>query len=149
MPIRPAQESDLLHLIGLLRDAALPIEGVADHLNDFRVACDVTGKVVGGVGLETYGTVGLLRSLVVDPTHRGQGIAATLCRELLAAARDKGMTEVFLLTTDAADYFTRHGFQPCERSVAPAAIQETTEYCCLCPETAVLMRLNLSPAGAQ
>jgi len=147
MPIRPAQESDLLHLIRLLREAALPIEGVADHLNDFLVACDVTGKVVGGVGLETYGTVGLLRSVVVDPAHRGQGVAATLCRELLAAARDKGLTDVFLLTTDAADYFTRHGFKPCERSAAPPGIQATEEYCHLCPETAVFMRLILSPVG--
>jgi amino-acid N-acetyltransferase len=81
---------------------------------------------------------------VVDPTFRGQGLGEALTRDRLSWAETNGLRSVWLLTTTAADYFPRFGFQLATRADAPPLIQASREFVHACPASAVAMRLLLS-----
>jgi len=144
MKIARAETDHLDHMLDLLRSADLPTEGVVESLADYWVALEEPDGVVGLIGLEIHGPDGLLRSLVVHPDQRRRGLAARLCSELFGRARAELLRAVYLLTTDAAEYFTRHGFASVERSDVPVGIRESQEFSTLCPVSAVVMRLSLS-----
>lgn len=103
----------------------------------------VDGEDVGVGGLETYGDAGLLRSVVVPAVHRGRGYGSRLRAALEAEARDHGVETLYLLTTTAAAFFARHGYETVERETVPARIRATTEFDDLCPDSAVCMRKRL------
>ena len=98
------------------------------------------GSLAGVVGLQSYGTVGLLRSLAVAPEHRDRGIAHALCERVFELARARSLAPLYLLTTGAADYFTRHGFVAIERDLAPPEIRASAQFATLCPASARVMR---------
>ncbi len=128
-----------------LADAHLPHDDVAPHLQNFIVATQ-NEAIVGVVGLEVHGRVGLLRSLVVDPTVRGHGVGQSLCDRLIRHARAQGVRELYLLTLDAETYFQPLGFRRIERTSAPDTIRGTRQFQGLCPTSATLMVRDLSAA---
>ncbi|HEY3121601.1 MAG TPA: arsenic resistance N-acetyltransferase ArsN2 [Vicinamibacteria bacterium] len=134
-----ALASDLDAALALLRDAKLPEQGVSEHFANFFVVRDA-GRVAGVCGLEVHGTYGLLRSLAVDAKYRGEGLGAALVEDALASARGLGVTEVYLLTTTARDYFLGRGFVLCTREQAPPAIQQSWEFRLGCPEGSAFMK---------
>jgi hypothetical protein len=67
--IRIAKRSELDKVLKLLESLDLPGDGVEEHLDEFLVA-EEAGRVIGAVGLEVYGSVGLLRSLAVEPLEQ-------------------------------------------------------------------------------
>ena len=137
--IRPAQSSDLAVATAWLSTAGLPTDDLtADHMDAFIVATRAGGPV-GMIGVEKFGAVGLLRSLFVDETCRGAGLGARLVAALEIAARQDGVTELWLLTIDADPFFARHDYVVAERDDAPDSIQSTAEFSDLCPGDAVLM----------
>jgi len=97
------------------------------------------GALIGVVGLQSFGEVGLLRSLAVVPAHRERGIARVLCERVLELARERSLAAVYLLTTSAADYFLRHGFVAIARDAAPPKIRASAQFSSLCPGSARLM----------
>lgn len=139
-----ARPDDLPAVRRLLEEAALPLEGVVEHFEDFLVA-RADGALVGCVGLECYGESVLLRSLAVAPSYRKRGLGRALTRKLLDDARQRGVKRVFLLTETAADFFAVAGFQRLARDDADAAVRESVEFRTACPQSAVCMRLELSP----
>jgi amino-acid N-acetyltransferase len=54
---------------------------------------------VGLVGLELHGRDALLRSLVVDPNSRTNGIGSQLVEHAENYARARGVDSIYLLTT--------------------------------------------------
>jgi N-acetylglutamate synthase-like GNAT family acetyltransferase len=145
-PVRlsPASSSDLPAVRALLERCALPAEDLqAGHLDHF-VLCVAGDRLVGLVGLEPLGDVGLLRSLAVVPEERGRGFGHLLLERALRDARRLGIRRRYLLTTTAAALFARAGFRPLARHEAPAAIRNTTQYGGVCPGTAALMAIELS-----
>lgn len=145
MILRPAADRDLPRIRELLLRSDLPTAGVGPHLARYRVACDPEGRVLGAVGIERHGPDALLRSLVVDPVARGAGLASRLVAAAIAMARDESADGLYLLTTDAAGYFARHGFVEIDRGSAPAGIRASEEFSSLCPGTATVMRLQPEP----
>jgi SAM-dependent methyltransferase len=105
--------------------------------------------VVGAVGVEVHGEYGLLRSAVVDAAYRGQGVGAALTRDRIGWAQGRELRELYLLTTTAADFFARFGFQQAAREEAPPPIAASTEFASLCPATATVMRLPLRDEAAE
>ena len=95
---------------------------------------------VGTVGLERLGGIGLLRSLVVVPHSQGSGAGCRLVAALEQAAAASGMSELWLLTTDADAYFTKLGYEVMPRESTPESIRQTTEFSKLCPSDAIVMR---------
>ncbi|EYB66421.1 hypothetical protein DEIPH_ctg139orf0151 [Deinococcus phoenicis] len=149
MLTRPATPTDLPRIEALLNALSLPLAGVADHLEDLRLAEDGS-SLLGMAGLERHGRVALLRSVAVTPAAQGQGLAAQLVGEVLDHARALELEEVYLLTTTAATYFPRLGFTEVPRVSAPAALLASREFQDACPQTATLMHLPLKePAMTQ
>jgi amino-acid N-acetyltransferase len=127
----------------LLLAAALPVDDLGpQELAGFLIA-ETGDGTVGIIGLEILGTVGLLRSLVVADSARNTGLGGELVCALESAAREAGITELWLLTIDAERYFQRHDFEITDRTAAPDEIQQTAEFSALCPDTAYLMRKTL------
>lgn len=104
--------------------ADLPHDGVEEYLSGFLVARSGGGKLLGCIGLERHGELGLLRSAAVLPEFRGQWIGNKLVRELLKRAASDGVTEVTLLTITAKDFFQKKfGFKEARRSRYEARLQ--------------------------
>lgn len=139
--IRPAEADDWAAIADLLTKYDLPLDGVEQHLRDFLVAVAPDGGLAGVVGLEHYGSVGLLRSLAVATP--GMRLGERLTRAVLTVARAHGMRQVVLLTTTAAGYFPRFGFRPIARDAAPLAVRASAEFQGACPDSAVVMVLDL------
>lgn len=141
--LRPARPEDLPQMLALLEASDLPTAGVAEWLSTFLVA-ESEGRIAGAIGLEIYGSDGLLRSAVVSPGLRGRGVGAALTEGVLALARERGLATVYLLTQTAADYFPRHGFRRITRAEVSEAVQQSVEFRELCPVSSTVMALTLA-----
>src|SRR5437879_464206 len=139
--IRRAEAAEYEHITRLLNDTALPLDGLNGHQN-FLVLCR-DGRVLGCAAVERYGQYGLLRSVALELHERRHGLGRRLVQEALRQARRDGIAEVVLLTTTAAPFFARLGFQAIRRDAAPAPLRASVEFQSACPETATVMRLVL------
>lgn len=146
--LRPADAADWPRILELLDAAALPTADLAARDAPRFIVASAGTAIVGAVGLEAYGTHGLLRSLVVDPAWRGQGIGAALIAAAEARARALDLHALVLLTTTAAPLFARHGYAVIERAAAPQAVQASAEFAHLCPSSSTCMTKRLEPVLA-
>lgn len=140
--ISSAKKSNLSQILALLQLVNLPIEGVAEHLNDFfiiREANRIAGNILGCVGLEIYGGSALLRSVAVRPEYQGEGYGKDLTDRAIQYARKKGVKALFLLTDTAENYFTRAGFVKVERDEVPPEVKQSVEFTSLCPLSSACM----------
>jgi amino-acid N-acetyltransferase len=140
-----AQAYDLASARELLHRVGLPDHGVAEQFGHYLVVRDDI-RLVGLCGVEVCGDDGLLRSVVVDPDYRGEGIGGLLVAGAQDLARKLELVSLYLLTTTADAYFRKHGFQDWARDKAPAAVRESWEFQTGCPSSSALMRWT---AGAQ
>jgi amino-acid N-acetyltransferase len=140
--LRDALPSDLPAVLALLERAGLPTAGVAEALPHFVVAED-RGQLVGAVGLEIYQSSALLRSAAVEEGWRGSGVGRALIDRALEIARERGIEDVFLLTTTAEHYFPRFGFSCVSRDSVNPEVQCSVEFTGTCPASAVVMRKSL------
>ena len=135
--IRRAVHEDFSQAKRMLSTAELPVTDLlAEHLA--FVAVDEE-RVIGVIGFESCGRIGLLRSLVVAEDARAAGVGRRLVASLEAAAREQGLDELWLLTIDADPYFARLGYETRDRKDAPETIRQTAEFSGLCPGDAALM----------
>jgi amino-acid N-acetyltransferase len=137
--IRSAKVDDLEKSKRLLLQCGLPSEGLEDQFGESYRIAEHKGVIIGIGGIEAYGRFGLLRSIAVLPTWRGKSIGETLVTDLLAWAKSHSLFRVFLLTTTAAQFFERFGFQRIDRDVVPLEIKKSSEFSSVCPESAVVM----------
>jgi len=139
----PLARGDAAGLRIALRAAGLPDDDLdADGVRLY--AFEQSGDVVGYGGLEICGGHALLRSIVVDPARRRQGVGRRIVELLSANAAREGVRRAFLLTTDARAYFEGLGFAAVDRKDAPRVILSTRQAAGLCPASAVLMAKALS-----
>jgi len=140
--LRPATLNDLKGVLDLLRGHALDLSGVRESLDDFLIAED--GEIlVGSIGLEVHAPFALLRSAAIVPGRAGGGIGSTLVTRIVDHARARGVTGLYLFTTEAAGFFERHGFRRIERMEMPAPLQATKQFTHACGATATAMRRDL------
>jgi len=141
--LRPARASDLPHVLTLLRAAGLPIEGVTSEALENFVLAEHEGTPIGVVGLEVYREAALLRSAAVEESWRGSGVGRALIDRALAVTQERGIHDVFLLTTTAEDYFPRFGFACITRDSVPESVKASAEFQGACPSSAVVMRKTM------
>jgi amino-acid N-acetyltransferase len=142
--IRPARAEDWPSIRALLEARDLPIDGAEGHVGQFLVAMNgTTGPLIGVAGLERYGDLGLVRSVAVADDVAARGVGSALVETLLQRARERGIGAVYLLTTTAAGWFPRFGFEVVRREDLPRALGESAELRGACPATAVAMQLRL------
>ncbi len=141
-PISPGPTLDAV--VRLLASAQLPTEDLTPaHCESFFFAGPAS-EPTGLVGLELFGDVALLRSLVVAPGRRGNGDGSALLKHAEDQARSCGVRSIYLLTTTAEPFFERHGYQRAARESAPAAIRATREFAGICPASSAFMVRQLS-----
>ena len=140
--VRLARRSDWVAIASLLSAHQLPLAGAQAHLGAFMLA--LTGDTLAGVaGVEVYGSVALLRSVVVEPRDQNRGLGRTLVGAVLEEIERRGVGDVYLLTTTAPGYFQKLGFNRVSRDTAPEVLKASAEFQGACPATAVLMQLRL------
>ena len=142
LAVREARPSDAGALAVCLRQAGLPADDLDPDLGGFLLALDGE-RVVGGVGVEAYGTDGLLRSLVVAPAVRGRGLGTRLVAAAERRARERGLDSLTLLTTTAAPFFEALGYVRLDRADAPAAVRQSSEFRGVCPTSAACLGRSL------
>jgi N-acetylglutamate synthase-like GNAT family acetyltransferase len=141
--IRPAGLRDLEAVRALLRAAELPLDGLEEQFGPRYVVAEAGGELAGAAGVEVYGGDGLLRSVVVAPSHRGTGLGKALVAERLDWARRERLAALYLLTTTAPGFFATLGFESVARAATPEGIRGSREFASICPSTATVMRLRL------
>ncbi|GIW25126.1 arsenic resistance N-acetyltransferase ArsN2 [Meiothermus sp.] len=137
-----ATSDDLAEIRALLEASYLPTAGLEAHILNFVLAMEGQ-QVVGCAGLEVHQDSGLLRSVVVAPAYRAQGLGTKLTEGMIELAQQKNLTSLSLLTETAQDYFARFGFVQVSRTELPAALNASEELQGACPDTATAMMLKL------
>lgn len=143
LPARAASADDLSAIRALLESAGLPTSDLDSARPQF-VAIREQGKLIAAGGLQRFGAAALLRSVAVSADCRGMGCGGVIVAELERLAREAGIERLILLTATAARFFAQRGYQVMERSSAPADVQGSEEFRCLCPGSAVCMTKALA-----
>jgi len=103
----------------------------------------VRPEIVGSIGMELYGQSALLRSMAVASDHRSKGIAKALINELMAYAKEKRVSDMFLITNTAEQYFQRVGFKKIPREEVKEVVLQSKEFNGLCPASSAIMMKEL------
>jgi amino-acid N-acetyltransferase len=140
--LQSVDKATISYVESRLEANGLPSQDVRSKLDCFYIGHD-QGERIGVAGIETDGTDGLLRSIVVENTVRGQGYGTALSTVMEAKARSAGVDTLYLLTTTASEFFADLGYVEIDRSAAPEPIRQTTEFDALCPSTAICMKKSL------
>jgi len=132
MEIGPVQPCDLPaigrlheHFWGQSSDVdamTATLDALGDAPDHVILAARIEGRCVGtATGVICHGLYGgfdtymVVEDMVVDPAHRRRGVASALLAQLEAAARDRGCTQVILLTesvrSDAVALYEANGFE--------------------------------------
>jgi amino-acid N-acetyltransferase len=125
-------------LANALRAEGLPVSDVGKPNQSF-FSFSFGDDIIGYVGLERYGDAGLLRSLVVASSYKGQGHGAALVAHAVGQAAQSGITSLWLLTNTARPFFEHLGWQVVDRHAAPDAVSKSEEFASLCPSSATCM----------
>ncbi len=140
--LRAASSAELETVVDLLDRSGLPTAGVADNFAQFLVA-EAAGKLIGVIGLELYGQSALLRSAAVEESWRGSGVGRVLVERALDLARERGIEDVYLLTTPAENYFPKFGFVCVRRDEVAQGVRSSVEFQTSCPASATAMRKHV------
>lgn len=136
----PGETSKALQL---LKDSNLPVDDIKEDA--LLYAIKDNERLFAVIGLEIHNWSGLLRSLCVSPALRGEGKGVMLVRFLEEEARNKQLSEIFLLTETASLFFKKLGYREVKREDVPESIRATTQFRSVCPTTATVMYKNLLP----
>jgi amino-acid N-acetyltransferase len=137
-----ARPADLPAVEALVSRAGLPLEGLGTAFPLCVVAWD-GDAVVGTAAIERYGSAGLLRSVAVAADRRGSGIGRAVVSAAEDLGRSEGITELYLLTETAEDWFPRLGYAVVPREVAGATVGASIEFTTVCRDTGVPMHKRL------
>src|SRR5580658_4344336 len=103
MRIEQATGAEWPEIQAMLREAGLPVEDLSTAPVRFWLAREGQ-NIAGAIGIERYGSAGLLRSLAVDPGHQGCGTGSALVQALELAMRAESLKTVVLLTQTAEGF---------------------------------------------
>ena len=142
MNVRPGTAADMATIARMLEQAGLPTSDLATSRVEFTVLTEAD-EIVGIGGMERFGVVALLRSVVVDTDRRSQGVGAVLLSQIERQAFERGARELVLLTQTAEGFFARHGYAKIPRASVAESIKNTAEFRTLCPDSAVCMTKRL------
>lgn len=136
--LKEVQKADIARIEEILQENNLPHQDVKSGAIDFFNAFN-DSAFIGIIGLEKYGNIALLRSMVVIERDRNKGYGTEICKSLLAYAQSKKIYGLYLLTTTAKDFFSKVGFEAISRESVPDEIKITKEFSSLCPTSAICM----------
>jgi amino-acid N-acetyltransferase len=98
-----------------------------ERIDDY-VVFETDGMVHGCGALHVYDDQAEVAGLAVDETYEHFGIGHRIVRFLIEAARRAGLRRVFVLTTQASDWFEQLGFRPGQVEDIPPAKRRLYDY---------------------
>jgi amino-acid N-acetyltransferase len=128
LSLSKAKLEDLEGVIQLLNSTNLTVEGVRPNLENFFVARDDNGKLIGIAGLEYYGESALMRSVAVSNQHRGEGVGGSLVERCIAESKEFKIRRLYLLTETAEKFMRRFGFRPIDKGAIDSKLQASEEF---------------------
>ncbi|PVV24359.1 MAG: hypothetical protein B6D74_05690 [gamma proteobacterium symbiont of Ctena orbiculata] len=131
--------TELSEIKALLESCELSTEDIDLKKSLYFYGKRIDSTIVAVVGLEILGSSALIRSVAVSAEHRGTGIGKRLVSYAESTAASKGVEKLYMLTTDAHDYFYKLGYRPVSRAVVPEEIETTQQFSTICPSNALLM----------
>jgi len=131
-------------LAAMLAGSGLPVADLSEAERIFFRFDD--DRLAGYGGIEGSGADRLLRSLVVIPDRRREGIGRAMLAALEQETATLGVERLHLLTTTAAKFFKADGYAVADRLTAPASITASREFTSLCPANAAFLIKTLDPA---
>jgi amino-acid N-acetyltransferase len=138
MNIVPASQNSFSAAIALLKKNNLPTEDLDPGKQLFVV--EEGDNVVATVAVEYNYNDALLRSLSVSEEKRKSGIGAELVEFIEGYVQKQGVQRIYLLTTTAADFFSKRGYTIIDRNNIPEFIKNTKEYSTICSSSSTLMK---------
>lgn len=135
--IRAARTSDAEAIAQLVNGYAaegimLPrtIDSVANAIDDFVVAVDHRGKLLGCGALKEYSpSLAEVSSLAIERAAHGTGLGKRIVREVEELARKRAIHDLFALTLTPA-FFESAGYAVADRALYPEKIRRD---CLRCP----------------
>jgi amino-acid N-acetyltransferase len=126
--IRPARTQDVLTIRGLIDTYAPDRRLLSKHtvtiyedVQEFVVA-EIDGEVVGCGALHVmWEDLGEVRTLAVEPEHKGKGIGSAILASLLDHAKSLGLRRLFCLTFET-EFFAKAGFVAIEDAPVDASV---------------------------
>ena len=158
MWLRRAREEDVAALLALINgyaDRGLLLrrseESLRRHLDDFTVAMDADGGVIGCGALTVLGPgLGEVRSLAVREDQAGRGIGRSIVEHLLEEAGRRGFSEVLALTRRSS-FFEALGFAVTRRERFLDKLMVDCKACPMnlcCDETAMVRVIVIEQGDA-
>jgi amino-acid N-acetyltransferase len=141
MNISPINQNNFSAAVGLLKKNNLPADDLTDTTQLFVLFDE--DNVLGTIGLEHDGEDALLRSLSVSEEKRNGGLGMELVSFIERYAKENGVKNIYLLTTTAAPFFSKLGYETIDRSSVSDFVRTTSEYCSVCPASATVMKKTL------
>jgi amino-acid N-acetyltransferase len=131
--IRRAGEHDLFRIRRLIKDAGLNDKGIESHLLHFFVVetandDEESPQMVGVVGMEVHGSIGLLRSFVLERASWNGKVGVNMMEILLAYAAKLGLTHVYLLAGASTSFFSELGFVEVAFADLPDVLKESEHF---------------------
>lgn len=135
--IRAARRSDADAIVQLVNGYAaegimLPrtLDSVANSIDDFVVAVDHRGKLLGCGALKEYSpSLAEVSSLAIERAAHGTGLGKRIVREVEELARKRAVHDLFALTLTPA-FFESAGYAVADRALYPEKIRRD---CLRCP----------------
>ena len=134
--------ADGLYLaLALLQQYHLPVEDLSPKTELF--GAEEENRTVGSIGVEFYEGGALLRSLAVTEEKRGTGLGKELVQFIEQYARERQSGDIYLLTTTAAPFFQKRGYQVIERDSVPEELKKSSEFASVCPLSTTVLKKKL------
>lgn len=134
-----AVPSELGEVRRILRSAELPHADLTPASLETFLCAKSDSCLIGVAGLETFGTIAMVRSLAVEAAFRGRGIGSELLLRIESLARNLRVDDLYALTLTIEQLLLRREYRGLPRADAPQAIQDTPEFRGLCPDSAALL----------
>ncbi|CAG9620120.1 GNAT family N-acetyltransferase [Sutcliffiella rhizosphaerae] len=124
--LRTATKEDLFALQVFLQKANIGIEGLAEKIGSYIILEEKNEGICGTIGIETYGNVGLLRSLVIGPSVK-QYQLLQLFEHTQHHARAQHLEELYLVTNknNYIQFFELLHFYPQSINHAPKELKDS------------------------
>lgn len=138
MDLRLMAAGDQFVIRSLLQECRLPVDDLNAADIEFVVAAE-DESILGAAGLEMFGDTGLLRSVAVQGSSRGDGLGTILVQAIERRTDGRNLKQLVLLTETAAPFFAKLDYVTVARNQTPLAIRQSAEFRSLCPASATGM----------
>lgn len=145
MTIIPVPVEHFETAIAMLKQNNLPVEDITSGTQLF--IAEENNEVLGTIGVEYDFNDALLRSLSVAENKRKKGLGLSLVNFLEDYVQKQGVENIYLLTTTAADFFSKLDYHVTARETLPVFIRQSSEFTSVCPSSATVMKKALIKPG--